>query len=789
MTLALPQSLERLESDKDGLIRLPDVALPPAPSFGRRARFASLVLLGYAYVLGMLAFFALVFLMLMAAGAILALFAVGAVFVVVLPALRVRIPRPEGVKLSAQNAPLLLDLVERRRRELRASRLSGVLLVEEPTAYVCEVPRLGLLGWNRIYLVLGLPYLLALTPEELEGVVAHELAHVARRHGAGFAGVRGSLARWQQLDAHLDERQHWSGKFFRPFLRRYVPRLEQATLAVRRWHEYEADRAAAAAAGVDAATNGLLRISLLDQHLDEALWDELMKRADLEPHPPAPFTQMRQVVRQEFQHGQARLTELLRHVESDWSHPATAQRLRAIGVTTIQPSRLKPPAASAADVYLEPGLQELIAGFDDAWRSRIADVWRERYDETQLLREQLDELEAGRDDSPEGLRQRAALAARLDGPVAARKHYEQLLHEDDQNAVAHYWIGRARLASGDERGLESLARAVELDVHGTPESAVAAIDFLIDRHRLDEVDTWRVRAREYAVRAAIAGEERSRLRPTDQVEPHGLPPEAVDQIREELVGLRRIRRAYIVRKRCSEFAEEEPLWVLGIAFRPRRFRPRRQRHVDELIQTVAGRVEVLLGDRFWVVIVEGVYAPLAPAMAAIPGAQIVGRRYRTARLRRRAGLRSYAVAALVVVIGTFGLIGLIEPDHNEPTATYREPSSVDYVDPDGTSQWATTANATCATIRTQYGGALDGEKRRELELRLMEALARTEGAPSGSAVAIALAQSRLTGLERAQAHARAGRQANANAELRKHDSNVSVERALTALGAPACAAP
>ena len=143
----------------------------------------------------------------------------------------------------------------------------------------------------------------------------------------------------------------------------------------------------------------------------------------------------------------------------------------------------------------------------------------------------------------------------------------------------------------------------------------------------------------------------------------------------------------------------------------------------------------------------------------------------------------------MVVIGTFGLIGLIEPDHNEPTATYREPSSVDYVDPDGTSQWATTANATCATIRTRSGGALDGEKRRELELRLMEALARTEGAPSGSAVAIALAQSRLTGLERAQAHARAGRQASANAELRKHDSNVSVERALTALGAPACAAP
>ena len=676
MTLTLPQSVNRLESDEDGLIRLPDVTLPPAPSFGRRARFVSLVLLGYAYVLGMLAFFALVFLSLLAAGAILGLFVVGAVFVVVLPALRVRFPRPEGVRLNAQNAPLLLDLVGRRRRELRASRLSGVLLVEEPTAYVCEVPRLGLLGWNQIYLVLGLPYLLALTPEELEGVVAHELAHVARRHGAGFAGVRGSLLRWQQLDARLDEQQHWSGKFFRPFLRRYVPRLERATLAVRRWHEYEADRVAAAAAGVDAATNGLLRISLLDKHLDETVWSEIMRDADLTPHPPAPFSLMRQVVKQEFQHGHARISELLRQVESDWTHPATAQRLRAIGVTTVQPSRLKPPAVTAADVYLQPGLHELIAAFDDSWRGRIAEVWGDRYEESQLLRERLAALEAGDDSSLEGRQERAALTARLDGPVAARRQYEQLLYEDDQNAVAHYWVGRARLASGDERGLGSLLQAAELDVHGTPAAAEAAIDFLIDRHRLEEVDTWRVRAREYAVRAAIAGEERSRLRPTDEVEPHGLPPETVDRIRDELASLSGIRRAYLVRKRCAEFSDEEPLWIVGLTIRARRLRMQRRRH--ELIQTAVERLGDYFGDRFWVVITDGVYAPLAPAMAAVPDAQLIGRRYRTARLRRRAGVRSYVVAALVVVIGTVGLIRLIEevPQSPPPRIASRSPSTM-----------------------------------------------------------------------------------------------------------------
>jgi Zn-dependent protease with chaperone function len=787
MTLTLPQPMER--SGPDGLIRLPDVALPLAPSLGRQARFVSLVLLGYAYVLGMLAFFALVFFALLASGAILALFVVGAVFVAVLPALRVRIPRPEGVRLSAANAPLLLDLVERRRRELRASRLSGVLLVEEPTAYVCEIPRLGVLGWNRIYLVLGLPYLLALTPAELEGVVAHELAHVARRHGAGFAGVRGSLVRWQQLDARLDERQHWSGNFFRPFLRRYLPRLEQATLAFRRWHEYEADRAAAAAAGVDAATNGLLRISLLDKHLDETLWDGLMRRAELEPQPPAPFSLMRQAARQELRHGRARLSDLLRHVESDWTHPAPAQRLRAMGVATIQPSRLKPPAATAADVYLEPGLHELIARFDERWRDRIAEVWSDLHEESQMLREQLAELEAGADRSPEGRQRCAALMARVDGPVAARKQFEQLVQEDDQNAVAHYWVGCARLASRDDRGLESLTRAAELDVHATPGAAEAAIQFLIDSDRLEEADAWRVQAGEYALRAAVASDERSRLRPTDRVEPHGLPAETVDLIRQELVSLSRIRRAYLVRKQCSEFSDEEPLWVVGITTRSRPFRLQRQRHVDELIRTVVERLEVFLGASFWVVIIDGVYAPLAPAMNAVPDARIVGRRNRTARLHKRAGVRSVAVAALVVIIATVGLIRLLEGDSAAPTTTYMEPDAVDYVDPLGTSHWATTANATCAAIRAQYKGGADREARRALERKLLHVLSSTEGTPPGSAAVIALAQSRLAGLDQAQAYARAGRPALATAEWRQHDANVGVRRALTALGAPACAAP
>ncbi len=483
----------------------------------------------------------------------------------VLPALRLKLDPPDGLKLTRANAPDLLDLVERHRRRLKAPRLSGVVLVDEPTAFAYEVPRLGVLGWNRIYLGIGVPYLLALTPEELEGVLVHELAHVARRHGASAAGHRSSLRRWQQLDARLEENGHWSGRFFRPFLRRYIPRLERATLAFRRWHEYEADRLAAEAVG-EAAATGLVRISLLDRHLGEVLWDEIFRLADDLASPPAPHARMRSAARTPFASARARLAELVRQTESDWTHPTLAQRLRSMGVDRIELTRLKPPTASAGDVYAGQTLPELLASIDESWRAFVEPGWRARHDEAQELRQQLDSL------APDERDERAFLTARLDGAAAAEPLFAAILRENPDHASAHYWVGRAQVERGDERGLLALERAIALDVHATPDATDSAVPFLIDAERSQEVDEWRERNGQYLFRIAVAEQERAQIRETDKVEPHGLGDEIAQQVAATLRRTKAIKRAYLVRKRLADFQDEAPLWIVGIRVRDRGFR-------------------------------------------------------------------------------------------------------------------------------------------------------------------------------------------------------------------------
>jgi Zn-dependent protease with chaperone function len=50
-------------------------------------------------------------------------------------------------------------------------------------ASVVQIPRLGVFGWSRNYLTVGVPLLDAVTPEQFEAVLAHELGHLARAHG------------------------------------------------------------------------------------------------------------------------------------------------------------------------------------------------------------------------------------------------------------------------------------------------------------------------------------------------------------------------------------------------------------------------------------------------------------------------------------------------------------------------------------------------------------------------------------------------------------------------------
>lgn len=174
-----------------------------------RIRVYALGVLGYAYI-----FLILVGLLLAVAAAAYAavvgkgagalylvqgIAALLALIGVVVRSLWVRMPLPEGLALAPAVVPRLFEAVEKIRKALQSPKVHQVMLTNDFNAGVVQWPRLGAFGWPRNYLVLGLPLMQALSPEQFEAVLAHEFGHVSRSHGRFTAWIYRIRKTWIQL--------------------------------------------------------------------------------------------------------------------------------------------------------------------------------------------------------------------------------------------------------------------------------------------------------------------------------------------------------------------------------------------------------------------------------------------------------------------------------------------------------------------------------------------------------------------------------------------------------------
>ena len=90
----------------------------------------------------------------------------------------VKIPAPAGRRVRREDAPELFAMIDEVIAASRAPRPHNVLLNWDFKCRVQQRPRFGWPGWTRDFLVLGVPLMAALTPEQFKAVLAHEFGHL-----------------------------------------------------------------------------------------------------------------------------------------------------------------------------------------------------------------------------------------------------------------------------------------------------------------------------------------------------------------------------------------------------------------------------------------------------------------------------------------------------------------------------------------------------------------------------------------------------------------------------------
>lgn len=601
-----------------------------------RLRVGALALAGYAYVwLVLLVCVGVIALLVWLAattsggkaGIVKIAIAIGILAYAIARALWIRFDPPLGIPITRQDAPKLFALIDELGHALSTPRFHRVLLTDDFNAAVSQHPRLGPFGWYQNYLLLGLPLMHALSPEEFKAVLAHELGHISREHGRFGAWIYRIRMAWVRIVQQLEASQHWGYKLFDWFLKRWAPYFNAYSFVMAREQEYEADRYAAQLAGTDPMARALVALEIQGARLAQRFWPGIFQTAARQPEPPTGvLTSLREALRGAPEHEDGRrwfAAALNRATSTDDTHPSLSARLKALGVSPPSDMALHgAPERTAADHYVGEGLVALSADVETLWRVTVAQGWHAKHKSDARGEARLQQLEARAAIEPLNLQdaaERADLVLQLRGPEAAVEPLRLVLAFDADHAAANYALGNILLDVHDEAGVLHIERAVTRDPSARAQGYQRIWAFYEGAGRTDKAAAYRRLAWEQSDLMDLAAGERNDVSAKDTLLPHELPESDLAPIREALAGFEDLAEAYFVRKAVTHMPEV-PFYVLGVKFRLPWYRYQSQSKEQELIEELSQKVP--LPGQWLIVALNEHTAKVRKKMRRVPAAQL-----------------------------------------------------------------------------------------------------------------------------------------------------------------------
>lgn len=574
-------------------------------------RVGALATLGFGYLLTILTASlactaGLVFLMIRAPNVLTIKFGIifgivtGGLSWAILRGLFVRMESPEGHAISRQQCPELFAEIDSLRTQLNSPAFHRVLLTSDHNAGVVQIPRLGVFGWHRNYLILGLQLLQGVTVEEFRGILAHEFAHLSGSHGKFGAWIYRLRRTWERIFDQL-AKQGQGAKILTKFLDWFWPKFNAHAFVLSRVQEYEADRVAARLTSSEAMATGLIRTQVQGRWLDEKYWPDVFAQTKQQERPPEqPFRDLAAGIANLAAHPDASrwLTQAF-HIDTNNldTHPCLKDRLRALPALPDTISHNSPPsslpefAGESADTLLGSKREALIDAVTVQWLELIAPAWKERHEATRKLTEELAKLEESGESTVEGLWKKVRVIIDRDGDEKAGDLLAQILAMEPKHAGANFIRGRMLLTSDDATGVEHLEAAMAADQSLTHAACEELYGYFSRTGQKDKLRPLENRLDQHGEVSELANAERSSAGPNDRLLPPELTEAELKSVSTICSGHEGIVAAYVVQKQVQHFPET-PMFLVLLRIPTPWWKPRTQRTVLKVVNTVADGIEV-----------------------------------------------------------------------------------------------------------------------------------------------------------------------------------------------------
>ncbi len=489
-----------------------------------------------------------------------------------------KVQGPGGHRLAPEDAPGLFELLDDLRRRMGVGELSSVWLDGQFNAAASQRPLFGLAGFARHHLVLGLPLLAVVPLGTARAIVAHELAHFAKRHGHWGPSLYRFGESWNAL-----RHAGLPGLLLVPFDLLFGARLAAAMSVHGRRQEFEADAHAAETVGREAVGAALVRIQLGATGFETRFVEEFARTTAMDPEPPADaMTRAVAFLRSQPQDGplvrRALRAAYGESTDLEDTHPTLFDRLRELRIVdrNAEPEAAVDRALALLAATAGPNAIEqlaadpsaLVATGDAEARKEMDETWEEARRQAAAAHERASELARRAAGSGPPLEveeewEHVGLIAQREGPEAGRGALEDFLARHGDHADACLWLATLLYDDGDAACLGWAERAAQNDpVHGPAFTALQQqwwretgegsradaihVDLLQQQESLDE-----------------AAAERESIGAQTRFAPHELGNPIVERLVSQLREAGGITRAYLVRRELKHLAEH-PQYLIAV---------------------------------------------------------------------------------------------------------------------------------------------------------------------------------------------------------------------------------
>lgn len=483
-------------------------------------------------------------------------------------ALWVKFDPPPGLRLRRRDFPALYGELDQICKQLDARKVHQVVITDEFNAAIVQTPRLGILGWQKNTLILGLELLMILPTQQARAVIAHELGHLSGNHSRFNGWIYRVRMTWLRIMYSFAEQQGIAARMMTKFFDWYAPRFAAYSYPLAQINEYEADKVAAELTDAQTTADALINTTANAPYVDEHYWSEFFKQADHQPQPPSmpwhglqQFIETHAIDREKLQQNLNKI--LKRQTSFEDTHPSLTDRLNALGAEAKLP---QDQDDNAAHFWLGEQLDAIITDFDQVWLNNNQQGWQQRYQFAHQSNEQLTKLR--QQDVAKLTLDDVKQLANLENQFGDSEKAKQLLQQYHQlhpnDADIAFILGEIAFQQDDAKVLDLMKIALQ-----SPQIALPACDYayryLINHNRRDECLWWEEQAEKFDEYQQNAIYERQVLPDDAEIKSVTLAQSQIDELIEKLKHCGKVKKAWIGERVMNYFPQEKCIVIVYIS--------------------------------------------------------------------------------------------------------------------------------------------------------------------------------------------------------------------------------